>query len=158
MPPSCSLVSAYGPSVVATLPFFQYRVTAVSGGWRGTSATRCPLARRWSLYSKHSSNVACRSSSVILSNFPGSMYPKQMYFIVLLLIADWRNRQQSVAPARSYRQYGACSEAAVATLFTSFRRVLVSEPGGTESRAPHPTHGRRRRPCAPTPAPRRYQR
>src|SRR5207253_10009754 len=51
---------------------------------RGTSATRCPFARRWSLYSQHSSNVACRSSSVIPSNFPGSMYPKQMYFIVLL--------------------------------------------------------------------------
>jgi hypothetical protein len=31
-------------------------------------------------------NVACRSSSVIPSNFPGSMYPKQMYFIVLLLL------------------------------------------------------------------------
>src|SRR5438874_1258157 len=83
MPPSCSLVSAYGPSVVATLPFFQYR-------------TRCPGAeevlrrpdvhsRRWSLCSKHASNIACRSSSDIPSNFPGSMYPKQMYFIVLLL-------------------------------------------------------------------------
>ena len=49
-------------------------------------ASRCPLARRWSLYSKHSSKVACRSSSVIPSNCPGSMYPKQMYFIVLLLL------------------------------------------------------------------------
>ena len=28
-----------------------------------------------------SSNIACCSSSVIPSNFPGSMYPKQMYFI-----------------------------------------------------------------------------
>ena len=27
-----SLVSTYGPSVVATLPFFQYRVNVVSGG------------------------------------------------------------------------------------------------------------------------------
>src|SRR5437868_10706709 len=47
----------------------------------GTSATRCPLERRWSLYSKQSSSVAFRSSSVIPSNFPGSRYPKQMYFI-----------------------------------------------------------------------------
>src|SRR3569832_2083364 len=28
------------------------------------------------------------------SNVPGLMYPKQMYFIVLLLIADWRSRQR----------------------------------------------------------------
>src|SRR5262249_27139224 len=68
------------------------------------------------------------------------------------------SRQQSVAPARSSRHCGSCSEAAMERLFTCFRRVLVSEPGGKESRAPHPTHGRRRRPCAPTPAPRPYQR
>src|SRR5882724_6137780 len=81
---------------IATLPFFQYRVNAVSDGWRGASATRCPLARRWSLYSKHSSRVACRSSSVIPSNFPGSMYLKQMYFIFLFLVlVRW------VGPART---------------------------------------------------------
>src|SRR5215469_597000 len=36
-----------------------------------------------------------------------------MYFIVLLLIADWRNRRQSVATARSSRHYSVCPEAAV---------------------------------------------
>src|SRR5262249_47828483 len=56
--------------------------------------------------------------------------------------SEWRNRQRSVAPTRSSRHYGACSKAAVARLFTCFRRVLVSEPGGKESRAPRPTHGR----------------
>src|SRR5882724_7933853 len=93
---------------IATLPFFQYRVNAVSDGWRGASATRCPLARRWSLYSKHSSNVACRSSSVIPSNFPGSMYPKQMYFIdsspflwlsepsVIVLLSDSRSGRPKI--------------------------------------------------------------
>ncbi len=36
MPPSCSFVSVYGPSVVATLPFFQYKVNAVSRGCRAS--------------------------------------------------------------------------------------------------------------------------
>jgi hypothetical protein len=40
------------------------------------------------LYSKQSSNVSFRSSLVIPSNFPGLMYPKQMYFIVLLLCEE----------------------------------------------------------------------
>ena len=49
---------------------------------------------------------------------------------------------------------GACSDAAVARLFTCFRRVLVSEPGGKESGAPRPTHGRRRQPSVPMRLPR----
>src|SRR5262249_35388578 len=48
-----------------------------------------------------------------------------MYFIVLLLIADWRSRQQSVAPARSFCPNGVCSEAAAARLFTCFRRCCL---------------------------------
>src|SRR5947208_397604 len=37
--------------------------------------------------SKHSSNVRRRSSWLNPSNFPGSMYPKHVYFTVLLLLA-----------------------------------------------------------------------
>ncbi len=33
-----------------------------------------------------SSSTECRSSSAIPSNVPGLMYPKQIYFIVLLLL------------------------------------------------------------------------
>src|SRR5215831_3546512 len=47
-----------------------------------------------------------------------------MYFIVLLLIADWRNRQQSVAPAPPSRLYSACSEAAAARCLLAFAGSL----------------------------------
>src|SRR5215510_1253964 len=94
IPPSCSLVSAYGPSVVATLPFFQYRVKAVSAGWSASPPAQCPLARRWSSYSKHVSNMAFRSASVMPSNLPLSKYPRQMYFIVLILVLLLRASQQ----------------------------------------------------------------
>src|SRR5258708_11315434 len=53
---------------------------------------------------------------------------------------------------------GACSEAAIARVFTCFRRVLVPEPGRKEARAPRPPHRRRWHPCAAMRGPRRYQR
>ncbi len=39
-PPSCSFVSAKGPSVVDSLPFRTRRVVAVSTGWRAWAARR----------------------------------------------------------------------------------------------------------------------
>src|SRR5215469_13725263 len=68
------------------------------------------------------------------------------------------NRQHSVPSAPRSRYYSACSEAAVARLFTCFRRVLVPEPGRKEARAPRPPHRRRWHPCAPTRVPRPYRR
>src|SRR5215467_5671559 len=58
-PPSCSLVSANGPSVVTTWPFWERTTVAVSGGWRPPAKTQTPadwtsalnastaLYRRW---------------------------------------------------------------------------------------------------------------
>src|SRR5215470_13110280 len=48
---------------------------------------------------------------------------------------------------------GACSEAAVARLFTCFRRVLVPEPGRKEARAPRRAHRRRWQPSSPMQVP-----
>jgi hypothetical protein len=91
--------------------FLGFRIGAISrrdfAVFSSTRSTQSPEAEevrqqdvRWCAdgrcAQKHSSNVACRSSSVIPSNFPGSMYPKQMYFIVLILIlVRW------VGPART---------------------------------------------------------
>jgi hypothetical protein len=61
-------------------------------------------------------------------------------------------------PARSTVCGGACSEAAVARVFTCFRRVFVPQPGRKEARAPRTPHRRRWRPCAPTRVPRPYWR
>ena len=55
--------------------FLGFRIGAVGGR---DSAVFPVQARRRSLYSKHSSNTACCSSSVIPSNFPVSMYPKPL--------------------------------------------------------------------------------
>src|SRR5215831_3085445 len=41
-PPSCSLVSANGPSVVTTCPFWERTTVAVSGGWRPPAKTQIP--------------------------------------------------------------------------------------------------------------------
>src|SRR5215831_8156100 len=41
-PPSCSLVSANGPSVVTTCPFCERTTVAVSGGWRPPAKTQIP--------------------------------------------------------------------------------------------------------------------
>src|SRR6185312_9253991 len=75
-----------GPSVDATLPFFQYKVNAVSGGSSASPPAQCPLARRWSSYAKHRSNISCCSASVMASRLPFSKYPRQMYFIGLRLV------------------------------------------------------------------------
>ncbi len=44
-PPSCSFVSAKGPSVVVTLPFRIRTVVAVRTGWRPAEAMPWPLVR-----------------------------------------------------------------------------------------------------------------
>src|SRR6185312_16411245 len=79
-----------GPSVDATLPFFQYKVNAVSGGSSASPPAQCPLARRWSSYAKHRSNISCCSASVMASRLPFSRYPRQMYFIGLRLVVGSR--------------------------------------------------------------------
>ena len=43
-PPSCSLVSAYGPSVVTTRPPWPRTTVAVDGGYRPPANTQAPAA------------------------------------------------------------------------------------------------------------------
>jgi len=66
-------------------------------GHKPRHCNKC-AGRERSLYSKQSSNVACRSPSVIPSNFPGWMYPKQMYFIARLPLVG--ATKASIAPIR----------------------------------------------------------
>src|SRR4030067_3557323 len=55
IPPNCSFVSAYGPSVTDTLPFFHFTVAALRGLWSGSPPAKCPPLRNTSSYAKHSS-------------------------------------------------------------------------------------------------------
>ena len=64
-------------------------------------------------------------------------------------------RRPQFFPSNIYASghYGACSKAAVARLFTCFRRVLVPEPGRKEARAPRRAHRRRWQPSSPMQVP-----
>src|SRR6187397_2623952 len=88
MPPICSLVSAYGPSVTATRPSFHRRVAAASGPISPSPPAKCPFFLRTSSYARHSSTIALRSVSEKFSNLPGSIYPRQTNFILFPFLID----------------------------------------------------------------------
>jgi hypothetical protein len=63
--------------------------------------------------------------SVIPSNFPGSRYPKQMYFIVLLLFLPGGSQRSFPLARSSHGQDGAYSEVAAGETIS----LLASGPG-----------------------------
>src|SRR5512139_3553964 len=82
IPPSCSFVSAYGPSVMDTLPFVHRSVAAFRGLWSASPPAKCPSLRNTSSYAKHSSMSALCSVSDNASHRFSSKYPRQMYFMI----------------------------------------------------------------------------
>src|SRR5215467_2166734 len=88
-PPSCSLVSANGPSVVTTCPFWERTTVAVSGGWRPPAKTQAPadwtsalnastaLNRRWISSSGGTgspSTVCTASRYCLMAGLPSSAF------------------------------------------------------------------------------------
>src|SRR4029453_15649022 len=73
-----------------TLPFFQRKVVAVWGPCSASPPAKWPFLRNPSSWVKHSSTIVFRSVSDMFSNLFGSMYPRQMYFIILVLFVVLR--------------------------------------------------------------------
>src|SRR4029079_8673111 len=84
-PPRSSFVSAYGPSVTATLPFLKRRLTVASGPCSPSPETQCPFFLSVSSYAKQRSIIASCSAGGIVPHFSASRYPVHTNFMIRLL-------------------------------------------------------------------------
>src|SRR5215831_15480908 len=114
-PPSCSLVSANGPSVVTTCPFWERTTVAVSGGWRPPAKTQIPADWTSALNTSTALNRCWITSSGGIGS-PSTMCTASRYSLItlppsgpaprrpLIRVHDRRPPESTPAPGQHRRE------------------------------------------------------
>src|SRR5215470_5356946 len=101
-PPSCSLVSANGPSVVTTCPFWERTTVAVSGGWRPPAKTQAPADWTSALNASTALYRFCISSSGGMGS-PSIMWTASRYCLMAGLPSSGRRRSRPLIAVHERR-------------------------------------------------------